>query len=104
MYLTIDTMKTALTAKAKTRLLYMQNTSDNSGLSDVLDDFFDNSILILNNWLKLEDVTTEFLTGMYDVPITNYLVDRHDNIVGYQENKSKITPEGKLKSSVAQRI
>jgi len=102
MYISIDTMKTALSTKAKTILTYMSNTSDNTSLSVILSNFLDTGIAIITKWKKLKS-EDEFLSGDYDTELIDFAVNSHNQLVGFNE-KVVMTAESILKASLPQRI
>ena len=108
------TFKATITNKAETLI----TTKSNYGLGDKdrasLGYYFDEAIQILRNWRKIAvDDETEFLAGVYDYAIVEYIIEQYQ--VGGSSNLSslntgissrtiRIDPRTNLESKYSQRL
>lgn len=110
-YNSIKKLKETLTQKIQRRLKVNNPNFDVD--NEVIGDFIDSAINIIKQWRKLDTNETEFLEGLYDNNIIQYVVEVYnrlglegqstDNALG--NGKSFVnSPENNLKSSIPQRI
>lgn len=111
-YLDIEEYRDYIVKRAKNKLLYRTNVTDNAGLTSLLNDLFDDAKNIIVNWRKLK-TDDEFLSQKWDAEITNFIVDSY-NMNGDELLSSdtangiikayKVSATERLKRSIPQRI